>query len=51
MIVRFMDSKAGSPVYINPELVMSLRPDSAIIDGGSIVKLGDGETVPVLGDH
>jgi hypothetical protein len=30
---------------------MSLPPDLANIEGGSILKLGDGETVPVLGDH
>jgi hypothetical protein len=30
---------------------MSLRPDPAKIDGGSIIELGDGETVPVLGDR
>jgi hypothetical protein len=51
MIVQFVESKTGTPVYINPEYVMSLRPDPANMDGGSIIKHGDGETVPVLGDH
>ncbi len=43
--------KTGTPVYINPDFVMSLRPDPDSIDGGSIIKLGDGETVRVPGDH
>lgn len=51
MVVRFVDSNTGTAVYINPEYVMSLRPDPAYIDGGSIIKLGDGETIRVQGDH
>jgi hypothetical protein len=30
---------------------MSLRPDPDNIDGGGIIKLGDGESVRVLGDR
>jgi hypothetical protein len=51
MIVQFVEGKTGTPVYINSEYVMRLRPNPANMDGGSIIKLGDGETVPVLGDH
>jgi hypothetical protein len=50
MIVQLMDSKTRTPVYINPDFVMSLRPDPDNIDGGSNIKLGDGESVRVLGD-
>jgi hypothetical protein len=51
MIVQFMDSVAGTPVYINPSYVMTLRPDPAHLDRVSIVKLRDGETIQVLGEH
>jgi hypothetical protein len=51
MIVQFLDSVAGSPVYVNPAYVVSLRPDPADPDHISVVKTRDGETVRVRGDH
>lgn len=51
MVVRFVDGNTGTPIYINPESVMSLRPDPVKIEGGSIIKLGDGESIRVEGDH
>lgn len=38
-------------MYINPAFVVSLRPDPAEPDAVSIVKLSDGETVRIRGDH
>ncbi len=51
MIVRFVDGNTGTPIYINPEYVMSLRPDPAKIESGSLIKLRDGESIRVEGDH
>jgi hypothetical protein len=51
MIVRLMDSVAGTPVYINPEYVVALRPDPAAPTRISIVKLRDGESIQVVGEH
>jgi hypothetical protein len=51
MIVKFVDSNTGTPIYINPSFVMSFRPDPVNIDGASIIKLGDGESIRVEGDH
>jgi hypothetical protein len=51
MIVQFLDSVAGSPVYVNPAYVVSLRPDPADPDRLTVVKIRDGETVRVRGDH
>lgn len=51
MIVKFMDSVAGIPVYINPSEVVTLRPDPDAPERGSIVKLRDGETIRIQGDH
>ena len=51
MVVRFVDGNTGTPIYINPEYVMSLRPDPVKIESGSIIKLGNGETIRVEGDH
>jgi hypothetical protein len=41
MIVPFVDSVSGTPVYINPEYVVALRPDPTAPDRVSIVKLRD----------
>ena len=51
MIVQFMDSVAGSPVYINPDYVVSVRPDPADPDRVSIVTIRDQDTIRVRGDH
>jgi hypothetical protein len=51
MIVEFVDSVTGTPVYINPEIVMTLRPDPSNPTGVTQVKLRDGETFRVHGDH
>ncbi len=49
MIVQLMDSVAGTPVYINPAYVVTLRPDPADPDHISIIKIRDGETIRVRG--
>ena len=49
MIVQLMDSVAGTPVYINPAYVVTLRPDPADPDHISIVKIRDGESIRVRG--
>jgi hypothetical protein len=51
MIVQFVDSVAGTPVYLNPEYVVAVRPDPGDPDDVSTVKMRDGETVRVRGDH
>ena len=51
MIAQFMDSVAGTAVYINPAYVVTLRPDPAEPDHVSIVKVRDGESIRVRGDH
>jgi hypothetical protein len=51
MISHFIDAAAGTPVYINPDYVVSLRPDPADPDAVSIVKISDGETLRVRGHH
>jgi len=49
MIVQFIDSVAGTPVYINPAYVVTLRPDPADPDHISIIKIRDGESIRVRG--
>jgi uncharacterized protein YlzI (FlbEa/FlbD family) len=51
MVTQFVDTVAGTPVYINPTYVVSVRPDPADPDAASIVKLSDGETLRVRGSH
>jgi hypothetical protein len=51
MIVQFFDTDAGTTVYINPEYVITLRPDPAEPERISVVKLRDGETFRVQGTH
>jgi hypothetical protein len=51
MIVQLFDTDAGTTVYINPEYVVSLRPDPAEPERISIVKLRDGEILRVQGTH
>jgi hypothetical protein len=51
MVVPFFDSTVGAAVYVNPDSVMTLRPDPDNPLDASLVKLQDGETLHVLGDH
>jgi hypothetical protein len=51
MIVQFIDASIGTTVYLNPTYVVSLRPDPADPDHISIVRLRDGESIRVTGDH
>jgi len=51
MIVQFIDASIGTTVYINPTYVLSLRPDPSDPDHVSIIRLQDGESIRVKGDH
>ena len=51
MIVEFTDSESGVSVYINPAFVVSMRPDAADPTRVTDVKLRDGQTIKVFGDH
>jgi hypothetical protein len=51
MIVPFVDSVSGTAVSINPDYVVALRPDPAALDRITIIKLRDGESIRVEGDH
>ena len=51
MIAQFMDTAAGTAVYINPVYVVTLRPDPADPDRVSILTLRNGESIRVKGDH
>lgn len=51
MITSFTDSVTGTSVYLNPEFVVSLRPDPMDPDHVSIVKTRDGEMIRVRGSH
>jgi hypothetical protein len=51
MIVQFVDTATGTAAYINPTYVVTLRPDPADPDHVSIVRLRDGESIRVKGDH
>jgi hypothetical protein len=51
MIIPFVDSVTGTAVYINPDYVVTIRPDPAALDRVTIIKLKDGETIRVEGDH
>jgi len=51
MVVPFVDTVVGTPVYINPVYVVSLRPDPADPDRVSIIKLRDGESIRAKGHH
>jgi hypothetical protein len=50
MIAQFMDTAAGTAVYINPTYVVT-RPDPVDPDHVSIIRLRDGESIRVKGDH
>ena len=49
MLVQLLDSVVGTPVYINPAYVVTLRPDPADPDQISIIKIRDGESIRVRG--
>ena len=49
MIVQLMDSVTGTPVYITPAYVVTVRPDPADPDHISIIKIRDGESIRVRG--
>jgi hypothetical protein len=51
MVAEFIDSVAGTPVYINPDYVVTLRPDPADPTHITEVKFKDGEAIRVHGDH
>ena len=51
MIVQFVDTAAGAPVYLNPVYVVNLRPDPADPDHVTIIRRRDGESIRVKGDH
>jgi uncharacterized protein YlzI (FlbEa/FlbD family) len=51
MLVQLKDSVAGVPVYVNPTYVVTLRPDPADPTHVTMVKLSDGETFRVAGEH
>jgi hypothetical protein len=51
MIVQFVDNVTGTDIYINPDYVISLRPDPENPAGVTDVRLGDGEELRVIGDH
>jgi hypothetical protein len=50
-MVQFTDRVTGAMVYINPDYVMSIRPDPVDPDHASILKLRDGEAIHVNGSH
>jgi hypothetical protein len=51
MVAQFVDTVTGTAVYVNPTYVVSLRPDPADPDHISIVRLRDGESIRVRGEH
>jgi hypothetical protein len=51
MLVQLNDSVAGAPVYVNPTYVVTLRPDPSEPTHFTMVKLSDGETFRVAGEH
>jgi hypothetical protein len=51
MVVEFKDSVTGTAVYINPSYVVSARPDPGEPLRVTQIKLEDGETLRVVGEH
>ncbi|MDB4933686.1 MAG: hypothetical protein JWP87_658 [Labilithrix sp.] len=51
MIVPFIDVATGTPVYLNATHVLSLRPDPTDPENATLVKLEDGESLRIRGDH
>lgn len=50
MIVQFTENIAATPVYVNPEYVVSIKPDPENPDTVARIKLRDGEELAVRGD-
>jgi hypothetical protein len=51
MVAEFVDSVTGAPVYINLRYVTTFRPDPADPTKVTLVKLEDGESIRVRGEH
>jgi hypothetical protein len=51
MIAQFTDRVAGTAVYVNPTYVVTMRPEPEDPSHVTILKLSDGETIKVHGDH
>jgi hypothetical protein len=51
MIVQFTDSVAGTPVYINPDFVVSMRPDPEDPLHLRDIRLTYGDELRVHGEH
>ena len=51
MIVQLHDSDTGTAMYINSDFVATLRPDPEDPTHVTVVKLKDGETIRVRGEH
>ena len=51
MVIQFTDVATGTAAYLNPAYVTTVRPDPADPDHVSIVRLRDGESIRVKGDH
>jgi hypothetical protein len=51
MPVRFIDNVTATAVYINPRYVTTLRPDPVDPLHVTIVRMEDGETIRVRGEH
>ena len=51
MIIELFDAVTATAVYVNPAYVVSLRPDPADPERVTLVKLRDGESIRVRGDH
>jgi uncharacterized protein YlzI (FlbEa/FlbD family) len=46
-----IDAAAGTPVYLNSQFVVSMRPDPAEPDTVTIMRMSDGEQLRVRGGH
>jgi intein/homing endonuclease len=51
MVIELKDSVAGTAIYVNPDYVVSVRPDPEDPVRRTEVKLRNGETLRVVGDH
>ena len=51
MIVQFIDNVTGTPVYVNPTYVETMRPDPVDPLNVTEIKLGDGEVLHVQDEH
>ena len=51
MVVEFRDAVAATPVYVNPNYVVTVRPDAKHPDEVTILKMRDGEVLSIRGDH